>query len=56
MAYAIHQLEFDIEMKDGNGKGFEITEVEAIRNHYSKHQALKTMQQENVIKEISYVV
>ena len=52
MAYAIYQLQFDIEMKEG--MGFEIAEIEAIRNHYSKDQALKTMKQENVIKEISY--
>jgi len=52
VAYAIYELQFDIEMKEG--MGFEIAEIEAIRNHYSKDQALKTMMQENVIKEISY--
>ena len=39
-------------MKDG--AKFEIAEMEAIRNHYSKYQALNTMKQENIIGKISY--
>ena len=52
VAYAIHQSKFNIIQKEG--MSFEVAELEAIRNHYSKNQALETMKQENVIKEISY--
>ena len=51
-ASAIHQSKFKIAKKDG--VSFEVAELEAIRNHYSKNQALMTMKQENVIKKISY--
>merc|ERR1712062_213730 len=47
VAYAIHMLEFKINMKEG--MTFNQPEVEAIRNHYSKDRALKAMKQENII-------
>jgi len=35
--------------------GFTVEETEAIRRHYSKYEALRTLKQENVIESISYV-
>ena len=53
MAYAIYQLEFDLDQDEG--LNFEVDEMEAIQNHYTKHQALLTLKQENVIRAISFV-
>ena len=52
VAYAIHQSKFKVAQKEG--MSFDFDEMEAIRNHFSKNQALVTMKQENVIKKISY--
>jgi len=52
VAYAIYQLKFNL--AEDPDRFFTIPEMEAIKTHYSKHQALLTLKQENVIKEISY--
>ena len=54
IAYAIHQLQFDI--RNFANHGFGLEELVAIKELYPKHQqALLAFKQENIIKEISYV-
>ena len=54
IAYAIHQLQFDI--RNFANHGFDLEELVAIKELYPKHQqALLAFNQENIIKEISYV-
>ena len=51
VAYTFYQLEFKLkEVVDG----FTPDEMMAIKMHYSKNEALLTLKQENVIKEINY--
>ena len=51
VAYAFHKIEFSLPTENG----FKQDEIDAIKNHFCKEKALKSLQQENVIKEISYV-
>ena len=57
IAYAIHQLQFDI--RNFANHGFDLEELVAklveLVETYPKHQALLAFKQENIIKEISYV-
>ena len=49
--YAISRLMFSVQDKNA----FSPDQVAAIKNHYGKNEALKSLQQENVIAEITYV-
>ena len=51
IGYTIYQLEF--ELKDA--PEFTVDEMEAIKRHYMKNEALLTLKQENVIKSINYI-
>ena len=50
IAYAIHQHQLEVP-----GGAFKLKEIMAIKETYTKHQALLAFKQENIIKEISYV-
>jgi len=49
--YAIYQQVFSV----SSPSGFTVEEMEAIKNHYSKYEALLALKQENFIASISYV-
>ena len=51
ICYAISRLMFSVQDKNA----FSPEQVAAIKNHYGKNEALKSLQQENVIAEITYV-
>ena len=51
ICYAISRLMFSVQDKNA----FSSEQVAAIKNHYGKNEALKSLQQENVIAEITYV-
>jgi len=53
IAYAIHLLQF--ELADDPNLEFTDEELGAIKDTYTKHQALLAFKQENIVKEISYV-